>query len=121
MTSLVAPIARRPAVRAPFRVLAGVICLAAVVAVGGTVHMAWTGARALQVRDVVLVPGMLWFLRLMFAATFVGRTTAPTTGGPTTASVTAGQTTPSATAHWPFASSRVMNCYFLIVFIFCWG
>jgi len=108
MTSLVAPIARRPAVRAPFRVLAGVICLAAVVAVGGTVHMAWTGARALQVRDVVLVPGMLWFLRLMVGATFVGRTTAPTTGGPTTA---------SASDYWPFASSRVMNYYFLIVIV----
>jgi hypothetical protein len=114
MTTSIEPTALRPAVRAPFRVLAGVICLAAVVAVWGAAYMAWTGARPLRVQDVVLVPGMLWFLRLMIAATFY-------TADQTTAPTAAGRTTASAAAYWPFASSRVMNCYFLIVFIVCWG
>jgi hypothetical protein len=97
MTTVVAPIARR-AVRTPFRVLAGVICLVSVVAFGGTAYMAWAGARLLRVHDVVMVPGLLCFFRLAFYAAVYG--TVPTV------------------EYWPFASSRVANCYWLI-FLVC--
>ena len=95
---------RRPAVRAPFRFLAAVIGLAFLVAVLGTGYMAWHGDRALQVKDVLMLPGGLWFGRLMFLAV-LGRTEPP-------------KNHDSRYDYWPFASARVAGCYWLLVVVF---
>ena len=58
--------------------------------------MTWkNGVLALRVHDVVMVPGLLWFARLLFYAAVRG--TVPT-------SVT-----------WPFATPGVSQGYWLIV------
>jgi hypothetical protein len=101
MTSVVQ---KRPAVRVPFRFLAAVICLTALVVIVGTGYMAWQGVHALQVKDVVMLPGVLWLMRLMFLAA-VGRTVPP-------------KDHVSRHDHWPFASARVAGCYWLLVIVF---
>ena len=88
----------------PFRFLAAIVGLAFLVAVFGTGYMAWHGDRALQVKDVVMLPGGLWLGRLMFLAVF-GRT------GPQ-------KDHDSRHDHWPFATARVAGCYWLLVILF---
>jgi hypothetical protein len=86
----------RRAVRMPFRILAALICLVGSAAVLGKAYIAWkSGAQALRVQDVVMLPGMAWFMRLAFYAAVRGAV--PTQ------------------EYWPFASQRVAGCYWLIV------
>jgi hypothetical protein len=86
---------RRPAVRAPFRVLAALLCLSFIGAAVGMAIMIWrNGLPALRVQDVLLLPGMLWFLRLAFYA--AARGTVPPQD------------------NWPFATARVAGIYWLI-------
>lgn len=90
---------RRPAVRAPFRVLAGLLCFMGVVLLLGMAYVAWThGAQSLRVKDVVMAPGIVWLTRLAFYAALRGSSPRP--------------------EFWPFASSRVARCYWLIVICF---
>jgi hypothetical protein len=88
----------RHSVRAPFRLLAGFICLAASVAVLGTAFMAWRRGTQLPTDFIVWLPGMVWLTRLAFHATVSG-------------------TVPE-NQYWPFASGRVANCYFLIAVVY---
>ncbi len=88
----------------PFRILAVALCLTGVVGISGMGYMAWHGDRALQVKDVVMLPGMLWFGRLMLLAA-LGGTRPP-------------QNHLSQHDHWPFATGRVFGFYSLIVFLF---
>jgi hypothetical protein len=76
MTTL---IQKRPVVRAPFRLLAAIVCMAFVVAILGMGYMVWRGDRALRVDDVAWLPGSLWLMRLMFYAAVHG--TVPTKDG----------------------------------------
>jgi fatty acid desaturase len=86
-------------VRGPFRLLAGFICLAGSVAVLGTAYVAWRGgAQWVPANFIVWLPGMAWLMRLAFHAALHG--TAPKN------------------EHWPFASIRVANCYFLIAIVY---
>jgi hypothetical protein len=86
-------------VRAPFRLLAGFICLAGSVAVLGTAYVAWRrGIQLVPVDFIVWLPGMAWFMRFAFHAAVHGA--APEN------------------EHWPFASRRVANCYFLIAMLY---
>lgn len=96
-----AAIPQKPhSVRAPFRLLAGFICLAGSVAVLGTAYLAWRrGTQLVPLDFVVWLPGMAWIMRLAFHAAVHG-SVAPKT------------------EHWPFASSRVANCYFLITLLY---
>lgn len=89
---------KRIAVRAPFRVLAALVWLCALVAFLGMAYVAWKGGQSLPTKDVVVVPGMLWLFRLVFHAALDGK--APED------------------AHWPFASSQVATGYLLCVMIF---
>ncbi len=88
----------------PFRFLAAVVCVAFLVAILGTGCMAWHGDRALQVKDVVMLPGGMWLGRLMLLAV-LGSTTPPQEYVPRH-------------DHWPFASARVAGCYLLLVIVF---
>jgi hypothetical protein len=86
---------RRPAVRAPFRVLAAIICLLLLGIAAGMVFTVWkSGVHALRVQDVMLVPGGLSFGRLTFYAAV--RATVPPQD------------------HWPFATPGVARAYWLI-------
>jgi hypothetical protein len=87
--------ASRPAVRTPFRVLAALLCLSFIGAAVGMATMIWKGGlQALRVQDVLLLPGMLWFLRLAFYA--AARGTVPPQD------------------NWPFATRGVAGVYWLI-------
>jgi hypothetical protein len=86
-------------VRGPFRFLAGFICLAGSVAVLGTACMAWgRGTQLVPANFIVWLPGLAWLIRLSFHAALHGA--APKN------------------ELWPFASSRVANCYFLIAILY---
>jgi hypothetical protein len=86
-------------VRGPFRLLAGFICLAGTVAVLGTAYMAWQqGTQSVPANFIVWLPGVAWLMRLAFHAAMDG--TAPKN------------------EYWPWASSRVANCYFLIAVLY---
>jgi fatty acid desaturase len=86
-------------VRAPFRLLAGFICIVGFVAVLGTAYVAWRrGSQLVPADFIVWLPGMVWFMRLAFHAAVHGA--APKN------------------EQWPFASSRVANCYFLIAILY---
>jgi hypothetical protein len=86
-------------VRAPFRFLAGFICLAGSVAVLGTAYLAWQrGSQLVQANSIIWLPGIVWFMRLSFHAAAHG-------------------TVPD-NEHWPFASARVANCYCLIAILY---
>lgn len=101
MTTVVTA-SRRPAVRAPFRVLAALLCLIFIGVAVGMAYMTWKGGvQALRVQDVLMIPGWLWFGRLMVLAV-LGRT------GPPKDHV-------SRHNHWPFATARVASVYWLIV------
>ena len=95
-----AAIPQKPhSVRGPFRLLAGFICLAGTVAVLGTTYMAWQrGTQSVPANFIVWLPGVAWLMRLAFHAALHGA--APKN------------------EHWPFASSRVANCYFLIAILY---
>jgi hypothetical protein len=86
-------------VRAPFRLLAGFICLAGSVAILGTAYVAWRRGTQLVPADfIVWLPGVAWLLRLAFHAAVHG--VAPKN------------------EHWPLASRRVASCYFLIAILY---
>jgi hypothetical protein len=87
--------ARRP-VRIPFRVLAGFVGIAGGVTVVGTPYLIWRGARVLTVGDIVMLPFMAWFIRLMFHAAVHGKS-------------------PGDGECWPLASRGVWNCYMLLL------
>jgi hypothetical protein len=95
-----AAIPQKPrSVRGPFRLLAGFIGLAVTVAVLGTAYMAWQrGTQSVPADFIVWLPGMAWIMRLAFHAAVAGA--APKN------------------EHWPWASSRVANCYFLIAILY---
>ena len=95
---------KRPGVRAPFRFLAAIVGLVSLVAILGMGYMAWHGDRALEVKDVVMLPGVLWLGRLMLLAT-LGRTGLPKDHS-------------SRHDHWPFATGQVAGCYWLLVIVF---
>src|ERR1700733_116072 len=84
-----------PSVRTPFRVLAGIIGIMGVTAVVGTSFMIWRGTRVLTIGDVLMLPGMTWFIRLAFHAAVKSRV-------------------PS-NENWPFASQGVWNFYVLLI------
>ncbi len=91
---------RRP-VRAPFRVLAAVICVLGAVAVAGTAFIAYTrGIDTVPVKFIAWLPGAVWFIRLAFHA------------------AAHGQSFPGADSGWPFASPRIWNYYWLFLLIF---
>jgi len=93
---------RRPAVRAPFRVLAAILFLLFLGIAVGMAFMVWKGGvHALRVQDVLILPGGLWFGRLMFYAAVAGRTVPPKDHVPRH-------------EHWPFASRGVASAYWLI-------
>lgn len=93
---------RRPAVRAPFRILAALLCLTFIGVAVGLAYMTWKGgAQALRVQDVLMLPGGLWLGRLMLMAALGSM-------GPPKDSV-------SRHDYWPFATARVAGCYWLIV------
>jgi fatty acid desaturase len=97
--SLMTPVVqKRVTVRAPFRVLGGFFCLAALIALLRTGYLAWDGRHALHVKDVVVLPGVLWLFRLVSHATVHGDL--PSDG------------------NWPFASFQVAFGYFLFVMAF---
>ena len=86
-------------VRGPFRLLAVLICLACIVAVLGTTYMGWQrGIRSVPANFIVWLPGMAWLMRLAFHAAVDG--------------------VPPKNEHWPWASNRVANCYFLIAILY---
>jgi hypothetical protein len=61
--------------------------------------MAWQrDTQFVPAHFIVWLPGMAWLMRLSFQAALHGA--APEN------------------EHWPFASSRVANCYFLIAFLY---
>ncbi len=95
---------RRPAVRLPFRVLAGLFCLIAACALVGTLFMALrSGPRSLPdtlavCKFLIWLPGMLWLTRLFyFAARFAK---VPDDN------------------HWPFASGSLATAYCWIAILF---
>jgi hypothetical protein len=85
-----------------FRFLAGVICLLGGGVAVGMTYVAWKGGvHALRAQDVLLLPGLLWFMRLALYAAARGVT--PSEG------------------HWPFASSSVVSWYWLIYLCVSWA
>jgi hypothetical protein len=86
---------RRP-VRIPFRVLAALAGIAGAIAVVGTLFLIWRGAHVLTVGDVVVLPLVAWFIRLMFHAAVHGKS-------------------PGGVESWPFASRGVWNCYVFLL------
>jgi hypothetical protein len=89
----------RHSVRGPFRLLAGVVYLVSLVTVLGTAYVAWRGGTQwVTPACIVWLPGMVWFTRFAFFAAVRG-------AGPEE-------------EYWPFASSRVANCYFLIAILY---
>jgi len=95
-----AAIPQKPhSVRVPFRLLAGLICLAGTVAVLGTTYMAWQrGTHSVPANFIVWLPGVAWLTRLAFHAAVDGAE--------------------PENEYWPWASSRVANCYFLIAILY---
>jgi hypothetical protein len=95
-----AAIPQKPlSVRGPFRLLAAFICLAGTAAVLGTIYMAWQrGTASVPANFIVWLPGMAWLVRLAFHAAVDGA--------------------PPKNEHWPWASNRVANCYFLVAILY---
>ncbi len=88
-------VGRRP-VRAPFRVLAGIIAVLGVVSVFGTLFVIWRGVRAATIGEVLMIPLMIGFIRLMYHAAAYGKS--PIDG-----------------ISWPFASAPIANGYLLLL------
>ena len=95
-----AAISQKPhSVRGPFRLLAGFICLAGFVAILGTTYMVWQhGTQSVPVNFIVWLPSVAWLMRLAFHAAVDGAV--------------------PKNENWPFASSRVAHCYFLIAILY---
>ena len=87
--------ARQP-VRAPFRVLAGIIAIMGGVVVIGMSFLIWRGARVVTIGDVLILPLMLGFIRLTYHAAAHGRS-------------------PKGGDLWPFASPGVAAFYMLLL------
>ena len=85
-------------VRWPFRVLAGLIVVAGVIAITGSAYIDWAhGGTSPEVRHLLLLPGALCLVRIAWHALVEGRS--------------------PETQWWPFASERVAKCYFVAVFL----
>lgn len=80
----------------PFRVLAAFVGITGAVALIGTVFLLCRDTRSMPVGDIMMLPLMAWFLRLMFHAAIHGNT-------------------PKGSECWPLASSGVWNCYMLLL------
>jgi hypothetical protein len=82
----------------PFRVLAGIILMLEVVAVGGIAFFAWRGAPGpgLTFGDALGLPLLAWFARFAYHAAVHG-------------------TSPPGAQWWPFASFGVWNFYSLLL------
>jgi hypothetical protein len=101
MMTPAAAVRSRPAVRLPFRMLAALAGVLFISAALGLAYMTWDrGMQTLRVKDVVMLPGMMWFVRLLFYAAFHG-------------------TVPSS-VNWPFATSGVFRGYCWFAFSFLW-
>jgi hypothetical protein len=86
------------AVRWPFRVLAGLICVAALVGYAGTGLALWSGHRLVDPeRFLLLLPGVLWLFRLAAHAAMHGL--------------------PVRQPSWPFASAGVLFAYMVITLV----
>ncbi len=81
----------RPSVRMPFRILAALIGIIGTIALLGASFLVWRGDRVPTIGDIVMLPGMAWFMRLAFYAAANGK--APTN------------------ENWPFASRGGWNFY----------
>ena len=90
--------AARTPVRWPFRLLAGFVVLAGIVATAGMALSGWhQGASSVQWQFLASLPGVAWLVRLCWYAAIRGRT-------------------PSSEC-WPFASQRVFTCYVVVWFL----
>ncbi len=96
MSASIPQVPVRPAVRALYRALAGFIGIAGVVAILGTALLAWRGARAPAAGDIMMLPLLAWFMRLMFHAALYGE--APADG-----------------EYWPLASRGVWEGYIFLL------
>jgi len=88
-------VGRRP-VRTPLRVLAGMIAVLGAASVFGTLFFILRGGRAATIGDVLMIPLMIGFIRLMYHAAGYGKS--PVDGN-----------------SWPFASARIANGYLLLL------
>jgi hypothetical protein len=94
----------RPAVRLPFRILAGLWCLLIAVVMMSTPFLAWhKGIHTLPdeltvCKCLLWLPGMIWLTRMFYYAARSGKV-------------------PDDVA-WPFASGAVSNGYYWIVILF---
>lgn len=96
MSAPIAKVRQTISVRGPFRILAGLIVVAALIVFTGLAYTSWLrGTSSLDVRTVVAIPGMLWLLRLAAYSAVYG--------------------TPPRQEHWPFATTRVATGYFIII------
>lgn len=87
----------RVAVRWPFRVLAVLIILTGIAAVVGMALSGWQhGTVSARWQFLANLPGFAWLFRLAWHAAIRGRPPAP--------------------EYWPFASQRVLACYFVVLF-----
>jgi hypothetical protein len=62
----------------------------------GTLFLIWRGGRAATIGDVLMIPLMIGFIRLMYHAAVYGKS--PVDGN-----------------SWPFASARIANGYLLLL------
>lgn len=88
-------VGRRP-VRAPLRVLAGMIAVLGTASVLGTLFWIWRGGHAATIGDALMMPLMMGFIRLMYHAAVHGGS-------------------PMDGTSWPFASARIANGYLLLL------
>jgi hypothetical protein len=96
MSASIPQVPVRPAVRALYRALAGLIGIAGVAAILGTALLAWRGARVPTMGDIMMLPLLAWFMRLMFHAALYGE--APADG-----------------EYWPLASRGVWEGYIFLL------
>ncbi|HET8942862.1 MAG TPA: hypothetical protein VFN13_12840 [Rudaea sp.] len=86
---------RNVPIRWPFRILAGLVVLADIVATVGMVISGWhQGAAVIQWQLLASLPGLVWFGRLCWYAAFRGQSPAQES--------------------WPFASQRVFAAYVIL-------
>lgn len=86
---------RKIPVRWPFRILAGLVVLAGIIATGGMVLAGWhQGAAVIRWQLLASLPGFVWFGRLCWYAAFRGQSPKQES--------------------WPFASQRVFTFYVIV-------
>jgi len=92
----------RVAVRGPFR------AMGAAIAMLGTLVLLWQGYRLifarppyLQASDLLMIPGMVWLIRLCWFSARTG-------------------STPRVFPYWPFASERVLAVYWALCCAMWW-